>query len=545
MAEDSFFSISGNIVDVTGRNIFPGTVVVRDTRIEDIIPERTRYDSFICPGLVDSHVHIESSMLTPHEFSRVAVTRGTIAAVCDPHEIANVLGLRGVQFMLDNARTSPFTFAFGAPSCVPATPFESSGASITHTEIDILMSMDDIYHLSEVMNFPAVVAGDTEIMARIEAAKKRGKPVDGHAPGLRGNDLKTYVSSGITTDHEATTIEEALEKIGLGMKILIREGSAARDFEALNTLISQRPDRCMLCSDDKHPDDLINGHMDLLVRKAIALGHDPLDVLRCASMNPVLHYGLATGLLRKGDPADFIVVDSLKDFNVLKTYVRGMKVSEEGRPLIEKKHAEQVNIFHTKPKLAADFSIRAGGKTVRIITAEDGSLLTGKITDMPLIKNGFVHSDPSRDILKIAVVNRYQDARPALGLIRGFGLHKGAIATSVAHDSHNIIAVGVSDQDISAAVNAVIENRGGCAVVCSDFRTVMPLPIAGLMSDGDGWETASRFSILQNRVRELGSPMKSPFITLSFMALLVIPHLKLSDKGLFDGDRFAFTGLFC
>jgi adenine deaminase len=423
---------------------------------------------------------------------------------------------------------------------VPATPFETSGAVIAPGEIDTLLSLPGITHLSEVMNFPAVISRDPEIMAKIEAARKRGRPIDGHAPGLRGAALAEYARAGITTDHEATGLDEALEKIRAGMKILVREGSAARDFDALAGLLDAEADMCMLCTDDLHPDDLVKGHIDALVRKAVAQGLDPVRVLRCASLNPVLHYRLPMGLLREGDPADFLVVDSLRDFRVLKAYLRGRRAAEDGQPCLEGRAPEEINIFRARPKGVRDFALPWPGGAFPIIEAKDGSLLTGRSDEHPLNKDGMAVSDTARDILKIAVVNRYEDRPPAVGLIRGFGLKKGAVASTVAHDSHNVIAVGASDEDLCAAVNAVIERKGGLAVACGDFREIMALPVAGLMSGTGAGEAAALFSRLQGRVRELGSPMRSPFITLSFMALLVIPRLKLSDKGLFDGDRFAF-----
>jgi adenine deaminase len=536
----SRFTLSGNVVDVVSARIYPATIHVRQGRIGKIVRDQGPYGTFITPGLVDAHVHVESSMLTPCEFARTAMTHGTLAAVCDPHEIANVLGMEGIEYMLRDAGASPFIFAFGAPSCVPATPFETSGAVIDHRAIEQLLDAKGITHLSEVMNYPAVISRDPEIMARIEAARHRGKPVDGHAPGLKGDELRRYASAGISTDHEATCLEEALEKIAAGMKILIREGSAARDFDSLSSLMDREPGMCMLCTDDLHPDDLVKGHIDRLVRRAVAQGLDPLHVLRCASLNPVLHYGLPMGLLREGDPADFLVVDSLKDFRVLKAFLRGKPVAVHGQSCLEGRTPERINAFRALPKRTDDFAIRPAAGLAHIIEARDGSLVTGRSREVPRRSGDLGMSDPDRDIIKITVVNRYADAPPAMGFIRGFGLKEGAIASTVAHDSHNIIAVGVSDKDLCAAVNTVIESRGGLAVVQGGSREVMALPVAGLMSDALAADAAALFSRLQRRVRELGSPMQAPFITLSFMALLVIPSLKMSDKGLFDGDRFTF-----
>ncbi len=541
---DNVFAVSGNLVDVTLGRIYPATVHVISGRIASIVPESKEQDTFITPGLVDAHVHIESSMLAPAEFARVALTHGTVAAVCDPHEIANVLGVAGIDYMLGNARRSPFRFAFGAPSCVPATVFETSGASIGTPEVASLLQRREITHLSEVMNYPGVINRDPEVMAKIELAKRVGKPVDGHAPGLRGESLKRYVEAGITTDHETSGLGEAIEKIRLGMKILIREGSAAKDFDALHGLIEAHHDMCMFCSDDKHPDDLVKGHLDALVRKALKMGLDPIKVLRCACMNPVVHYGLPVGLLQPGDPADFLVVDNLHDFTVMKTYVKGELAAENGRPVMDFERPAAVNVFCAEPKDKGDFAIRAFSGEANIIEAADGSLLTGWVTELPGVENGLVIADTNRDILKIALVNRYSDKPPSMGLVKGFGLRKGAIASSVAHDSHNIIATGVTDEDICRAVNRVIDHKGGLAAACGDLCEILPLPIAGLMSDRDGWEVARRYSSIQRVARELGSPLTSPFITLSFMALLVIPSIKMSDKGLFDARRFSFIDLF-
>ena len=541
---DGAFSISGNLVDVLQGRIAAATLHIESGKIIRIVPELKKQDTFITPGLIDAHVHIESSMLTPAEFARVAITHGTISAVCDPHEIANVLGIAGIDYMLEDARRSPFMFAFGAPSCVPATSFETSGAAIGASEIAALLEQKEITHLSEVMNYPGVISRDPEVMAKIALAKRLGKPVDGHAPGLRGEALKTYVASGISTDHETLSLEEAVEKIRLGMKILIREGSAAKDFEKLESLIDSHSDMCMFCSDDKHPDDLVRGHIDGIVRKAISMGHDPLKVLMCACLNPVTHYNLPVGLLQEGDPADFLVVHSLKDFTVLKTYIKGSLVAENGKTMLAYKQPEIINEFHAGLKRKEEFAVRAGAGPANIIEAEDGSLLTGRLRKTPVVSDGLVMSDTTRDILKIAVVNRYRGDPPALGLIKGFGLRKGAIASSIAHDSHNIIAVGVADDDLCAALNMVIENKGGLALACNEFRDFLPLPIAGLMSVSDAWETASLHSRLQGLVREIGSPMAAPFITLSFMALLVIPKIKMSDHGLFDSETFSIVDLF-
>ncbi len=539
------FSISGNIVDIINENIFPGTITVENGRIAAIDSEpEAKYDTCIMPGFIDAHVHIESSMMAPSEFARLASVHGTVAAVSDPHEIANVLGIDGVNFMIEDGRQTPFRFYFGAPSCVPATGFETSGATITVAGLESLMQSADIRYLSEMMNFPGVLFSDPDVMAKLQLARSSGRPIDGHAPGLRGDDLKKYAACGITTDHECTTLDEALEKIACGMKILIREGSAAKNFEALSGLIDSHPDMCMLCSDDKHPDDLVRGHINDLVRRSVAKGHRLFNVLKAAVLNPVRHYNLDTGLLRVGDPADIIVVNNLKDFRVLNTFTGGEHTAENGRPLINETVKSKPNHFSALPIAPEDIAVkRTKNGKIRVIEAIDGELLTNKLLLEPRVENGFIVSDTERDILKIVVINRYEPNRPSVGFIKNFGLKRGAIASSIAHDSHNIVSVGTSDNDICTAVNAVIESKGGIAVSLNGKTDILPLPVAGLMSSADGYETALKYAELSLEAGSLGSTLHAPFMTLSFMSLLVIPKLKLSDKGLFDGESFCFTEL--
>jgi adenine deaminase len=532
------FSLSGNIVDLLHGRVYPGTVRIEKGRISGIDEDRGTYPTYLIPGFVDAHIHIESSMLTPAEFGRMASVHGTVACVADPHEIANVMGMAGVQYMLEDSVGTPFKLFFGAPSCVPATPFETSGAVLGPREVSELLARDDIRFLSEVMNYPGVIGRDPSLMKKIDAARALGKRIDGHAPGLRGKALADYISAGIETDHETLDLDEALEKISLGMKILIREGSAARDFDKLEGLLDGHGNQCMFCCDDLHPDDLVRSHIDSLVRRAIGNGHDPLNILRCACLNPVLHYDLPVGLLREGDPADFLVADDLKGLNILKTYIGGNLVAEMGRPLSAHAQSRIVNIFHSLPKAPEDFRIRSSGGPANIMEAYDGQLCTGWLKEPVRDDGGFALTDPAGDILKIVVVNRYRDSPPAAGFVKGFGLRHGAMASSVAHDSHNIVAVGVSDTDICHAVNLLIEHKGGLAVAGKDFREYMPLPVAGLMSDQDGWKSAASYSRLQESARGLGSQLKAPFITLSFMALPVIPKLKMTDRGLFDAEAF-------
>ncbi|WP_213086901.1 adenine deaminase [Chitinophaga agrisoli] len=542
------FQLSGNLIDILQQEIYPATLHIENGRIRRIERSAGPYEQYLLPGFVDAHVHIESSMLTPAEFARLAVVHGTVGTISDPHEIANVLGVPGVIYMMENGLQTPFKSYFGAPSCVPATSFETAGATVDVKDVADLLQLPQVKYLSEMMNFPGVLHKDQEVMAKIAVAKAAGKPVDGHAPGLRGEAAQQYIAAGISTDHECFTIEEALEKLQYGMHILIREGSAARNFDALIPLLHDHPEKIMFCSDDKHPDSLVEGHINLLVRRALALGIDLFKVLRAACVNPVLHYKMDVGLLREGDPADFVVVDNTTEFNVLSTYINGIQVAAAGKTLINSVKAGIVNNFDCRRQTPEDFRIPVDGDAqtavVQVIEALDGQLITNRISATLPVKDGALYSDPSQDVLKLAVVNRYQPAPAALGFIRNFGFTKGAVASSVAHDSHNIIAVGVDDESLCAAVNAVIRERGGISVVNGDEVQVLPLPVAGLMSQLDGYVVAERYSALDKAAKELGSELGAPFMTLSFMALLVIPHLKLSDKGLFDGDGFGFVSIF-
>lgn len=537
------FKISGNIVDIQNRKIFPGIITVADSRISDISESNETYDTFILPGFVDSHVHIESSMLIPSEFARLAVVHGTVATVSDPHEIGNVLGISGVRYMIENGKKVHFKFYFGAPSCVPATSFETAGAEIGADEIKELFEKDGLHYLSEMMNYPGVLFDNTDVMKKIEIAHSLKRPVDGHAPGLTGKDALKYISAGISTDHECFELDEAVFKIRNGMKILIREGSAAKNYEALHSLIKNFPDKVMFCSDDKHPNDLVAGHINETAARSVSKGYDVFDVLKCACVNPVYHYNLEVGLLKKDDPADFIVVNNLKEFKNIKTFINGELVAENGNSLIKKIDEKIVNNFNTSYKKPADFELKSNESNIRVIEAYDGQLITGELHFPANIINGKIESDISNDVLKLTVTERYNNSKPSVGFIKNFGLKKGAIASCVAHDSHNIIAVGVTDQDICNAVNAVIENKGGISVSFDGNTEALPLPVAGIMSNEDGYLVADKYTEIDKLAKELGSGLNAPFMTLSFMALLVIPQLKLSDKGLFDGKKFEFTDL--
>jgi len=542
------YKVQGNIVDIFNKVIFYGEVTVADKKITGIqkLPTfniQPSTSNYILPGFIDSHVHIESSMLVPSEFARLAVVHGSVGTISDPHEIANVCGIEGVQFMIDNGKTVPFKFHFGAPSCVPATIFETAGAALNVAEVDALLKSDDIFYLSEMMNFPGVLHADAEVLQKIAAAKKYNKPVDGHAPGLMGELAKKYIDAGISTDHECFTAPEALDKLKYGMKILIREGSAAKNFEALIELMHEHYNMMMFCSDDKHPDSLADGHINQLCARAVAKGIDVFKVLQAACINPVLHYGMKVGLLRTGDAADFIVVDNLNNFNVLQTYIDGQLLAEKKQSYIQASTSPIINNFNCNKKMLVDFrfDVKDFNDPVFAIEALDGQLITNKITCEPVNKNDCYESNTAGDILKIVVVNRYSNAPIAKSFIKNIGLQQGAIASSVAHDSHNVVAVGVDDDSLCKAVNLVIAAQGGVSAVSNAKEMILALPVAGLMSNEDGYKVAASYTAIDKMVKEeLGSTLTAPFMTLSFMALLVIPHLKLSDKGLFDGDRFEF-----
>ena len=550
--------IYGKIVDIPNRKIFEGELVFNNATIVSItevsLPANQPVQ-YILPGFIDSHVHVESSMLVPSEFARLAVVHGTVATVSDPHEIANVCGIAGVEYMIDNGKTVPFKFHFGAPSCVPATIFETAGAALDANAVDALLQKKEIFYLSEMMNFPGVLFNDEEVMKKIASAKKYGKSVDGHAPGLRGADAKKYIErisykeyidgipplgGGGATDHECFTAEEALDKLKYGMKILIRDGSAAKNFDALIGLMNEHYEMMMFCSDDKHPDSLVEGHINQLCARAVAKGIDVFKVLKAACINPVKHYKMDVGLMNVGDAADFIVVEDLVQFKVAQTFINGQLLAENGNSLIKADKAGIINQFSCEPKTDQDFVFPFNGQeTIDVIEALDGQLITNKLTAMPKVENQNIVSDVENDVLKMVVVNRYKQAPIAVSFVKNFGLKLGAIASTVAHDSHNIIAVGVDDESICKAVNLVIKEKGGVSAVTNNNTSVLGLPVAGLMSNEDGYKVAEKYTAIDKMTKEtLGSTLASPFMTLSFMALLVIPHLKLSDLGLFDGDKF-------
>tara|TARA_B110000196_G_scaffold287776_1_gene272323 strand:+ start:40 stop:1662 length:1623 start_codon:yes stop_codon:yes gene_type:complete len=536
-------NVKGNIVDILNKRIFKGEVVIENGHISAIREVNHSEENYILPGFVDAHIHIESSMLVPSEFAKIAVVHGTVATVSDPHEIANVLGVKGVDFMIENGKKVPLKFNFGAPSCVPATSFESAGAIIDADDIKLMMENPDIKYLAEMMNYPGVLFDDGEVLAKIQHAKNNNKPIDGHAPGLRGEDATKYIAAGISTDHECFTFDEALEKLQKGMKVLIREGSAAKNFEALIALLPEYFENMMFCSDDKHPDDLLLGHINQLCERAVAKGIDVFKVLQAACVNPVKHYNLEVGLLQKGDTADFILVDNLKEFNVLETYINGELVAKNGESFVKSVPFEVLNNFNTDKKKVADFRFESSANKIRVIEALDGELVTNQIEAASLIVDGNLVSNTATDVLKMTVVNRYKNAEPSIAFIKNFGIKEGAIASSVGHDSHNIIAIGVSDEAICKAVNLIIENRGGICAVNNLQEKIVSLPVAGIMSDKSAKEIGKAYAELDVMAKQMGSTLRAPYMSLSFMALLVIPSLKLSDKGLFDGTSFQFTSL--
>lgn len=542
--ENHSFNISGHIVDLVHNNIYTGTLTISHGKITHIQPGPVNESQYLLPGFIDAHVHIESSMVPPAEFARIAMCHGTVATVSDPHEIANVLGIEGIKYMINNGKQVPFKFFFGAPGCVPSTTFETAGFTLNAKHIQELMAMDDIHYLAEMMNCPGVIYKDPDILQKLQAARLAGKPIDGHAPALSGADLHTYIAEGISTDHECFTLAEAEEKIAAGMKILIREGSAAKNFNTLIPLMASHAAQLMFCSDDKHPNDLVKGHINLLVKRAVAMGYPVMDVLRAASLNTIEHYHLNVGLLQTGDDADFIVCDNITDLNILQTYIKGQKMAENGISVLPYLPATPINNFHAMPITAASLKVEDRGKRIKVISCMDGQLITQSMLCTPKTEHGNIVSDTERDILKMVVINRYQQASPAIAFIHNTGLKQGAVASSVAHDSHNIVAVGTSDDDIAAAVNMLVECGGGVVAYSPASHALLPLPIAGLMSPLNGYNVADAYEQADALAHQWGCTLQAPFMTLAFMSLVVIPELKLSDQGLFDVNKFNFTSLY-
>lgn len=545
--------LSGRLLDIENEKILKVDICIENGIIKSIAenPDVSDNADYIMPGFIDSHVHIESSMLRPSEFAKIAIRHGVTGVVTDPHEIANVLGEKGIDYMIDDSRNVRFNFMFGCPSCVPATAFETSGTTLDSSAVERLMKRQDIGFLSEMMNYPGLLMDDKEVWAKIAAAKNAGKHIDGHAPGLRGVDLKKYVEAGIETDHECSTLAEAEEKIVDGMMVQIREGSAAKNFDALWHLIDRYPEKVMMCTDDKHPDDLVSGYINKMADRAVQNGCNIWNALKASSVNAAKHYGIKHPVIKVGERAEFIVANDR--FDVHETYIDGFKVFDEkggvsadfivGRA---DSNLEFPNVMNHEKISADDVIVKSNGNfaCVKVIDVEDGQLYTKETAERLSVKNGAVLSSVEKDVLKIVVVNRYdKNARPAVAYIRGFGLENGAIASTIAHDSHNIISVGTDDDSIVAAVNKLIDMKGGIVAIDDMGQSSLNLPIAGLISDKGGDEVADEYRKVNEKVKSMGSPLKAPFMTLSFMALLVIPELKLSDKGLFDGNRFGFVCL--
>ena len=537
--------VSGSIVDVVSKTITKGILTIDNGIIKDILFTDDVEDQFIIPGLVDAHIHIESSMMLPAEFARYSIVHGTVACVCDPHEIANVCGIAGVDYMIENGNHSPMKFYFGAPSCVPSTKYETSGAELDAADVEKLLQREDIYFLAEMMNFPGVIHNNKQVHLKLQAARAADKPIDGHAPELTDEELIAYVAGGISTDHECMTVKDAEKKIALGMKIQIREGSAAKNFDDLLSLLDNHSEDVMFCSDDKHPDDLMkNGHINSLVRRAVAKGYDPVEVLRVCSYNPIKHYKLDVGLLQTGDSADFNIVSDLFDFDIKATYIGGEKVSENGIVTFPRFHpTETINQFYAEKIMLEQLHVTPVGENLKVILVDDGQLFTHVGWVKQKIENGNVISDIENDVLKLVVYNRYQPSEPSIGFIKNIGLKSGALASTVSHDSHNIVAVGTSDNEIVSAINQIIETKGGILACVDDRTCLLPLPVSGTMSADVGSIISKQYEEIDAMAKELGSKLKAPFMTLAFMSLLVIPKLKLSDKGLFDGSTFSFTNL--
>jgi adenine deaminase len=542
-------SVSGTIFDPVSKTSYGVTLHISpDGRIAGIEPNDNSDPVYILPGFVDAHVHIESSMLTPPAFARGAVVHGTVAAVVDPHEIANVLGREGVELMMKMAKQTPFTFGFGVPSCVPATPFETAGAEISLADIKELIKRKEVTHLAEMMNFPGVIQSHPAVMDKLEVARQAGKPIDGHAPGLRGADLQKYIDAGISTDHESFGYDEAAEKIAKGMHIMIRYGSAASNFEHLLPLLARHPESCMFCSDDKHPDDLLTDHINKIASTAYKRGISVHSIIQAACVNPVRHFNLPVGLLQIGDPADFMLIENFNTFRPIEVWIKGEIAARRGEAFLPAGTPAISNRFEARMLTPADIRVTTvDNARIKVIQINEGSLFTNTLTTDARTEDGFLVSDIENDIIKLVVCNRYDpDAKPAVAFIKGFNLKRGAIAASIAHDSHNIIAAGSTDIAIITAINEVIIHKGGLAVSSDNAKVIatLPLPLAGLISTEPIETVARKYSDCDRLAKILGSDLKAPFMTLSFMALPVIPELKLTDKGLFDVTTFSHTSLF-
>jgi adenine deaminase len=532
--------IRGNLLNFSTEEIYGAEIQIQNGKISCVKPVKEDFNNLILPGFIDAHIHIESSMLTPSRFAEAVVPHGTTSVISDPHEIANVMGLEGIEYMNRDASSVPLKVLMTVPSCVPATKFETSGAVISQFEVEKLLKKENMVALGEMMNFPGVIHEDPVVMAKLDAAKRIGKPIDGHSPLLSGYELCKYIAAGISTDHECSNLQEVLEKRRLGMKIMLREGSSARN---LKDLAASGGD--FIVSDDKHPGDLLKGHIDVMVRKAIEYGIDPFEAVKMVTINPAEHYNLGTGTIYPGKAADIIVVNNMKDMNVERVFIDGNLVAKEGKCLFIVKPLKLPNTFSLKPKKPSDFNVKSSNPTeiVRVIDVVEDQIVTKESSAILDTVKGNLEADLDNDILKISVVERYGFGRISNAFIKGFGLKNGAIATSIAHDSHNILSVGTNSKDIAIAVNTVLRNNGGLVAVFNDDCYSLKLPLAGLMSIKPASEVSSDLNMLHRVVKNMGSKLQSPFMTLSFMALLVIPALKISDQGLFDVEKFDFVDL--
>lgn len=545
---------NARLVNVLAGEIHATDIAVFGGRVVGLGPYEAREvvnldGRFVCPGFMDAHVHLESSMVQPSEFARAVVPHGTTTVVCDPHEIANVLGLDGVRYVLQASEGLPLQVYVMAPSCVPATHMETAGAELTAADIEQLWAYPRVIGLGEMMNFPGVLFRVPPVLDKIRAAG--GRPIDGHAPGLSGRDLNAYVAAGIRSDHESTELEEAREKLRRGMHLMIREGTTARNLHALLPVVTPANARfCHFCTDDRHPDTLLaEGHIDDVVRKAIAWGLDPVMAVQMATINTAEYFGLRNlGAVAPGYRADLLILDDLEAVDIVQVYAGGQLVAESGDFLLERSQLPHVPVQPSVnvPLSAIDLRIPAAEGRARVIGVIPEQIVTEALRLEPAIEEGFVVSDPERDLLKIAVVERHRGTgNVGLGLVRGVGLERGAIASSVAHDSHNIVVVGTSDAEMKAAVAAVVEMGGGQVVLAGgEVQAACALPIAGLMSDRPLEEVQGQVEALTEAAHALGCTLPDPLMTLSFLALPVIPALKLTDKGLVDVNAFDFVPLF-
>lgn len=546
---------NAHVVNVYSGNIHDADVAIHRTRVVGFGDYRARrvidlQGQYLCPGFIDGHVHIESSMLRVSEFARVVVPQGTTSVICDPHEISNVLGLDGIRYILESSKYNPLSVYIMLPSCVPATEMETAGSKLTAEDLDGMWRSDWVLGLAEVMNYPGVIFRDWQVLNKIKVAGDR--PIDGHAPGLSGRDLCAYVAAGIRSDHECTTAEEAQEKLQLGMHIMIREGTTARDLEALLPVVTpSNANRCMFVTDDRHLPDLLNeGHMNFVIRKAIGLGLDPMTAIQMATINTARYFGLKDkGGIGPGMRADVVVLDDLQDLNIQMVFRGGQLVAKDGELLPLKEKPKDVTLrssMNINWDSTGDLKLPAAGTKAKVIGLIPDQIVTESLLEEMKVENGFAVADVERDILKMAVIERHlASGNVGLGFVKGFGIKRGALGSSVAHDSHNLVLVGTNDEDMLLAAHRIERMRGGLAVVAEGrVLASLALSIAGLMSERPFEEVNEGLEALLDAGRDLGSDLHDPFMTLSFLALPVIPSLKLTDKGLVDVTQFKFVPLF-